>query len=549
MIISKVDHGSEKTAPVSTAPAPESSVASTDSVAHLTDQVARGSTWVLMGGFFGRFTQFALHVLLSRVLGASSYGLYAMGRSVMHFMQQFGGLGLPSGVVRFGAAQHGQNDNSGLKGTLIASLLISTIVSSVIAVALFLGAEWISVIVFHEPEFKPVLRVFSLSLPFFILNFVASRVARAFHRMEYDVVIGTVAQPVVNFIIVAVAFGMGFRLGGAVYAFLFATIISAAVGLYFVGRIFPLLTSGLRPTFAVAKLMKYSLTVLGASLSTLLLGETDRIMLGILSTAADVGVYNVAVLVSTQTVFFLTAVNSSFMPMIADLYHRNRHDQLHELFRTTTRWVFIFSVPLLIILLLFPGPVLSIFGSDFTLAVPALMILSVAYFIDAGVGSVGYLLQMSDYHHVLAINNVIMAVLNIVLNFWLIQAYGLVGAAVATGIAISSINFVKLIEVRVLLGMHPYDRRYWKPIVAGLGAVVAGACLEFTVDASWGWVVGAAGTLLAYVGLLILFGPEPQDRFALQTLLRKKGSPLNPTRSFALSDKGQPDEESRDGRT
>lgn len=546
MIASKLDRASEESSAVSIS-LTDSASTSTDSVERLTGQVARGSTWMLVGSLFGRISQFALHVLLSRVLGASNYGLYAMGRSVMHFMQQFGGLGLPAGVVRFGAAEHGQGNYNQLKGTLISSLAISALSSGLIAAVIFIWAGWISTEVFNKPEFKPVLRIFSVSLPFFVLNFVASRIARAFRQMKYDVLIGTIAQPTTNFILLAIAFGLGYGLGGAVYAFLFATVLSAFFGIYAVNRLFPFLSSSVRAAFAVPKLMKYSLTVLGAGLSTVLLGETDRIMLGMLTTAADVGVYNVAVLVSTQTVFFLTAVNSSFMPMIADLYHRKRHIELHELFRITTRWIFIFSVPLLLIILIYPSQILGVFGSEFTVGTNALMLLCIAYFIDAAVGPVGYLLQMSDYHHILAINNVAMACINIVLNYFLINEFGIVGAAIATGIAISVINVVKLIQVRMLLGMHPYDRTFWKPTVAGLAGALTGFLILYIVEFSWAWLVGVLGIVLTYVGLLYLFGVESRDRSALESLLSRRRFSVRANRASDSAQNGRSGAPDQDG--
>ena len=54
-----------------------------ETLEQLTRKVAKGGIIVFTGSIFGRGIEFVLHMLLARVLGASSYGLYALGYSVV----------------------------------------------------------------------------------------------------------------------------------------------------------------------------------------------------------------------------------------------------------------------------------------------------------------------------------------------------------------------------------------------------------------------------------------------------------------------------------
>jgi len=61
----------------------------------------------------------------------------------------------------------------------------------------------------------------------------------------------------------------------------------------------------------------------------------------------------------------------------------------------------------------------------------------------------------------LNLKNTPMAMINIILNAILIPEYGILGAAIATGISITIINIIKVFEVKHLLGIIPYNKEYF----------------------------------------------------------------------------------------
>ena len=58
-----------------------------------------------------------------------------------------------------------------------------------------------------------------------------------------------------------------------------------------------------------------------------------------------------------------------------------------------------------------------------------------------------------------------MVILNFVLNYLLIPGYGIYGAALATAVSIAAINLLRLFEVRYLLGILPFSRRYARVLI------------------------------------------------------------------------------------
>jgi len=490
----------------------------------LTKRVARGSGLVFAGNIVGKIVSFVLQILLSRVLGRAAYGLYTLGFTVLRFAREVASLGLQGGIVRFGAEEWGQKDLSKLKGTFLASFTIAFGSGVVLGTMLYLGSDWLAGTAFSDAELAPVLRMFAIALPFYALQYVTSRAARSLQNMLADVSIGVVAQPLFNLIGVAIAFGLGYSLSGVLVALVASTVASAGLGLYLVARLVPALFDGVSATYQVRSLLVFSAAAFGSSLASLMLDQADRLMLGFLATSEDVGVYNAAALLATQVRFVLTAVSATFTPVISDLYHKGHLEELQRLFATTTRWIITLSLPVVLVLLLFPEELLGLYGPDFRVGASMLLVLAPAMFINGGVGAAGLMLQMSDHERIALANNVLLAVLNVVLNWWMITAYGPIGAALATGLSVALVNLLKLAEVRYLLGMQPYNLTYLKPVAAAGVAATAGWAVDvFLVAWPLHWLGGMAAVGIAYFGTLVLLGFSDEDWIVLRPLLRRVG--------------------------
>ena len=97
---------------------------------------------------------------------------------------------------------------------------------------------------------------------------------------------------------------------------------------------------------------------------------------------------------------------------------------------------------------------LRLFGPGFDVARPALLILAGAQLVNALAGSVGILMSMTGHQNAVSVVLAFAAALNVGLNFALIPRYGLIGAAVATGLATVAWNVTLAVLVRRRLGIR-----------------------------------------------------------------------------------------------
>ena len=436
-------------------------------IEQLTKRLAKGSGIVFLGQVVGRFLGFGLQVLLGRLLGASGYGLYALSISTLEFGARISQLGLANGLVRYVAVHRAEGNLERLKGTLLTGLALGGGVSLAGAAGLFLAAPWIAERFFHQPGLVWPLRLAALALPFHNLITLAQSGLRGLQRMEAFTLVG-VLRGALTLIFSGALVWLGLGVKGAVGGFWGAALVGLLLACWLLVQRLPANTLSAVPESRMGELLRFSLPLYISGFSYLLMTRTDIIMLGYFTQSEHVGAYRAAVALAHLVTFGLSAINMAFAPMIADLYQRKALEELKDMYRIGTRWGAVLSLLAAMPFLLFPREVLGIYGSGFVAATWPLVALVGFQLINTGVGSVGFMLQMSGHQDWVLANNLFTAVLNVGLNLWWIPKWGIMGAALATGLALALNNILGVIEVRLLLKMQPFSWAY-----AQLGWTVA----------------------------------------------------------------------------
>ena len=120
----------------------------------------------------------------------------------------------------------------------------------------------------------------------------------------------------------------------------------------------------------------------------------------------------------------------------------------------STKTIFWVSAPILLLLILFPSTILSMFGDEFKLAAMCLIILSIGKMFSAISGSVGTFLQMVGRQKIFQNILLVAALINIVLNSLLIPKYGIEGAAVASTASGVFWNLLMIIYIKKHFGFY-----------------------------------------------------------------------------------------------
>jgi O-antigen/teichoic acid export membrane protein len=156
-----------------------------------------------------------------------------------------------------------------------------------------------------------------------------------------------------------------------------------------------------------------------------------------------------------------------FAPIISDLHRRRENKELESLFKTVAKWVFSLSLPALLLMAIFSREIMAIFGSDFAVGATSLIVLSIGQLMNSVSGPLGVMIDMSGRSKLTLLTSVLIFLLQTGLCFLLIPQYGIMGAALAKAISVSFQRAIRLLQVHLILRMHPFRVEFLKPLFAG----------------------------------------------------------------------------------
>jgi len=476
--------------------------------------ILRGGSVYTVGKVISDLGEFVLHLLVSRWLGAGLYGLFAYGKTLAFTALLLTNFGGDKSIVRY-LPQY--EDDPPKRAFMLALAWVTSITGAgVVAGALFVGAPLINSLTLDEPTFVGVLRLFAVIL---FLDTVANLLYatfRALEVIEYEVFTKRIYKPIARVVCVGAALLFGYSVFGVVAAMVVASVLTLGLATYlFLTRtdVRPRLRSAAATRGSVKQYYNYSLPLTAKEAGTVMQGRLDVLVVGVFLSATAVAVYNVSVLVAGVLYVPLLAANQLFAPVASRLHTQGDRDELVATYRTVARWIFTISLLVALLIGTFRVELLGLFGPEFTAGATVLLLLLVGQLCNAGTGPSGYLLMMTDHQYVVMANAWVFGVANVVLTVAFVQAFGLVGAAVASAGVLALRNVTKLCEVWYFERMTPYDRAFSKPVLAGLLTVaVLTAVQAFGPGGPLGVAIGGLLGVAVYVGTLLGVGIEPTDR-------------------------------------
>jgi O-antigen/teichoic acid export membrane protein len=300
---------------------------------------------------------------------------------------------------------------------------------------------------------------------------------QAFKKPKYYSAIENIFMKVVQISIFLIAIFLGYTLFGALFAFIVAT-VAATIAYCFIlyNKIYP---SFKKPTLKTKQKVSVRRELVSLSWPLFLAGFTkymmyaDRIILGIYTVPADIGIYTAAFTIAHLMQFIFYSFSFNFRPIVAEYFAIRDFKNIEKLYASITKWTFLLTFPTIIYFIFYSNDVIwLIYGDSFTIGSTALIILSMGIAMNGLTGLTGEVLVSIRKTKYNLLCEVIGALTNIGLNLLLIPRYGIIGAAIGTSISISVRNISQLAFVYKELKIHPYNTIYIKIIFASIFSMV-----------------------------------------------------------------------------
>ncbi len=421
----------------------------------LRSYLIHGASWSFALNIGSTGLAFITSIILARTLGAKGYGTYAYALSLVGLLGVPATLGLPQLVLRNVAAYQVRSEWGLLRGLLRRADQTVLLASLGIGVIAFLVS-----LLYREHSTSIVVAFWFalLILPLGALNGLRASTLRGLGYVVWGQLSGSMIQPFSFLAIVIIAYILLgnyldslWAVGGQVGA----TAITLGFEIFMLMRCIPKAVNNASPVYDTRTWARSALPFLFIGGMQVINNQTDIVMLGALKGAEAVGIYRVATRAAQLVVFVLAAANVALQPTVAKLYAVKDIQRLQRVATQSARVVLVLSLPVAIALIAFGHWILLIFGRAFIGGATALAILSVGQLVNAGMGSVGLILNMTGHERETAKGVGIAAAVNVVLNAALIPLWGINGAATATATSLAVWNLILAIQVVRRLGIDP----------------------------------------------------------------------------------------------
>lgn len=255
--------------------------------------LARDSFWAIVGNGLGNGLLLLAGLLIARMLGADLYGEYGVVKSTMVYSATFATFGLGITATKFLSDYVRQNRTRAL-AVIRDSLRITLAFSSLIALALFVGARWIAVWQ-HAEGLALALRMLSVII-----------IIRAMTTTEQGILAGLGDFKVIginnilsglSMLLLAVGFTYLWSLMGALMALLISQLVGMVLNTLAVRRYCRQLLSEVQPdsNSSVKELLSFSLPIAMQECLYSACNWLGIMVLNLYATEGDVGIFTASI--------------------------------------------------------------------------------------------------------------------------------------------------------------------------------------------------------------------------------------------------------------
>ena len=482
------------------------------------ENIARGAA-VNMLGTIGKAMHPLFFVLVTRLYGPELMGIYFMVYKILDITASLTVSGINDGMMMFMSRdiEKAVEKEDRLYMIIANGLMLSIVVTAFIIIAgSFGGLEFIKQ-KYPQPEVVESLRYMMWSLPFIFIPILVIAATKALLIMKYDAFLIGFLKPL---LLTVFAFGYYFvspTLDSLLHGFFFSSVILSVISIYVFHRHFSyrkLLKSLIR--FKLFKPLIYFSIPQNLNITfTTFITNLDILLLGYFKFSPElIGFYGMGAQVVKNLREVKLAFSGAYAPIIARLHAAKNFIKMNETFSMISRWTSMIGFPVALLLALFRDELIWIFHPSFTYDTTFMIILLLPPLVSCTIGLSANILVMTGHSGWNLVNSVGSTLLNGVMGYFLIQRYGLTGAATATGISAVLVTIIIYYEIKVLEKASLIMERIYKPYIAiALPALVfivleyLGIFNSLMIESAF-----AIAAITVYAAILIILKIEPEDK-------------------------------------
>ena len=503
--------------------------------ARATKSLAFGTLTNAVAISLGSIGTFGLTLIVARATGAASAGHFFELVAIVTIAVSICTCGSEPGAVRQVARLIAEGRTLLIRPTLLSAVVPVAIVSLVGCVGIELSAVWLAHALVRggsAGQLTAGIRVMGVAVPLMAIEKVATAACRGLGSTSATAVVDGIGQPFLRLLLVGgiavaapsvAAFSLGWGIPGGV---------ALAVAWFWARRLLRSRAGTVgswwlpaKDRWRVAREFWSFTWARGVALvcetATPWLGV---LLIGSLRSGREAAIYTAISRVALVGMIVMSSINLVIAPEVAAALATNKARQAEDLYQVATGWAVLFGFPVYIVIGLFPGPLLGIFGHAYGSGTSGLTIMCGAMLWAIATGPVTVVLLMAG-ESAWNLGNSLATIGSLIASgLLLIPRFGVTGAALSWMIAIIVQNGLPVWQVKAGLTMGIFHRSAIKTGAAalmcfgGVGAIAHAIGLKGVSGLS----MCVVGGLFAYIWMVHHWSAELELRTLAASILPSK---------------------------
>lgn len=402
-------------------------------------------------------------LLFPKFFEPEQFGLTRVLIAVITIGARFAVVGSTNSILRF----YPKLKESAGGGRVLAKQTMQVVLVGLALVALFLllARPWI---LDHYQEKSDLFRNFyQLLFPFLVFE-VTFQVVTAYLRAMYRTVISiffrevflrfstTVLIALFHFELIDFTWFMALFVSQyGIMAVSLAIVLSREVN-------FSSNAAEVLPSSTRLDMLKYGVFTFLSGMGTVLAVNIDVVMVGSMVGLESVAFYTVSIYVVALVRIPYNALSNVATPIVAEAWKNDDRSKIQDIYSKTS------TNQLLVGTLIFIGiwanerNVFTILPEGFEAGKWVLFTIGIARLIEMALGVGNSIISLSKWYLVDVFSNAAFLLVAVALNYLLIPLYGIVGAALATGLSLGILNLIRFVFLKFKFDFDPFS---WRSVV------------------------------------------------------------------------------------
>ncbi|MDG6999677.1 MAG: oligosaccharide flippase family protein [Nitrososphaerota archaeon] len=340
--------------------------------------ISKGAYYLFVGNFVSTFVLASSSIIIGRLLGPDTYGLYTIALIIPSYGYLFLRLGLPSTLTRYTAKYVSEGDEKKAVSFSYTINLLHFVLGLLCVSVLFPFSNILSRTLFHRSELSSglIMPIASVSVVGQILfnNGSSSFVGLGSFRRSAIV---QVVRAAASLVVAVTLLLLGYSLLGAIIGYTSSFVVAGLISLF----LLILLNNGFLPSNvkeSVKTSIGYSPAIYLSSVLLFIIVPVQNSILAYAVTNNEIGLYVAAVNIASLIALFVYPIQTAVLPLFSKTMNRGI-TELSNTFRMSIKYAALLVTPVAVFVITFSRPlVISIFGEPYQLGSSYLMAFAVA---------------------------------------------------------------------------------------------------------------------------------------------------------------------------